>query len=135
MRIVVDTNVIASAIFFGGNPRELLRKCFSDEFEIVCTEDIFNEYIATIEKLTERYKKGSGTEIIPILAENLVFIQNTFYEQYSRDPDDDKFINCARSGKIFYLVSGDKDLLVLNKVEGVKIITVSDFLKEYKWKR
>ena len=101
MRIVVDTNVIASAIFFGGNPRELLGKCFSDEFEIVCTEDIFNEYIAIIEKLTEKYKKDSGTEIIPILAENLVFIQNTFYEQYSRDPDDDKFINCARSGKYF----------------------------------
>ena len=135
MRIVVDANVIASAIFFGGNPRELLRKCFSDEFEIVCTEDIFNEYIATIEKLTERYKKDSGTEIIPILAENLVFIQNTFYEQYSRDPDDDKFINCARSGKIVYLISGDKDLLALKKVEGVKIITVSEFLKEYKWKR
>jgi len=44
MRIVVDTNVIASAIFFGGNPRELLEKCFSDEVEIVCTEEIFNEY-------------------------------------------------------------------------------------------
>ncbi len=50
MRIVVDTNAIASAIFFGGNPRELLGKCFSEEFEIFCTEDIFNEYIATIEK-------------------------------------------------------------------------------------
>ena len=135
MRIVVDTNVIVSAIFFGGNPRKLLGKCFSAEFEIVCTEDIFNEYIATIEKLTERYKKGSETEIIPILAENLVFIQNTFYEQYSRDPDDDKFINCARSGKILYLVSGDKDLLSLKKVERVNIITVSEFLKEYKWKR
>jgi len=34
-----------------------------------------------------------------------------------------------------YLVSGDKDLLALEKVEGVKIITVSEFLKEYKGKR
>ncbi len=131
MRIVVDTNVIASAIFFGGNPRELLEKCFSDELEIVCTEDIFNEYIATIEKLTEKYKKGVGKEIIPILAENFVFIQNTFYEKYSRDTDDDKYINCARSGKILYIVSGDKDLLVLENVGGVKIITVSEFLEKY----
>ena len=129
MRIVVDTNVIASAIFFGGNPRKLLEKCFSDELEIVCTEDIFNEYIDTIGKLTEKYKKDIGKEIIPILAENFVFIQNTFCEKYSRDPDDDKFINCARSGKILYIVSGDKDLLVLGKVEGVTIITASEFLK------
>ena len=128
MRIVVDTNVIASAIFFGGNPRELLRKCFSDEFEIVCTEDIFNEYIATIKKLTERYKKGSGTEIIPILAENLVFIQNKFYEQYSRDPDDDKFLSCAIASKSKYIISGDKHLLKIGRYLNSRIITPRYFL-------
>ena len=45
------------------------------------------------------------------------------------DPDDDKFINCAKSGGASYIVSGDKDLLVLKNIGDLKIITASNFLK------
>ena len=59
---------------------------------------------------------------------NLEFIENRYNNSYSRDPDDDKFINCARSGDIELIISGDKDLLVLDEIEGIKIWGVADFL-------
>ncbi len=80
---------------------------------MVCTEEIFVEYIETIERLTEKSGRNVGKEIEPLLIENLEFIENKYFDSYSRDPEDDKFINCAKSGNIPYIISGDKDLLVL----------------------
>ena len=49
----------------------------------------------------------------------------------SRDPDDDKFLGCAKDAKALYIVSGDKDLLVLEKFEDVEIITAKAFWERY----
>jgi len=49
----------------------------------------------------------------------------------SRDPDDDKFIECALDAKALYIVSGDKDLLDIKEFEGVKIITAAQFCEQY----
>lgn len=51
--------------------------------------------------------------------------------EISRDPDDDKFIGCAKDGKALYIVSGDKDLLVLEKYEDIEIITANEFCEKY----
>lgn len=128
MRIVVDTNIIISGIFFGGKPRKLLEECFSGTLQMVCSEEIFIEYTETIERLTIKSGKNIGKEIKPLLIENLEFIENRFNDSYSRDPDDDKFINCARSGDIEFIISGDKDLLVLEEIRRIKILGVTAFL-------
>lgn len=132
MQVVADTNIIVSAIFFGGKPRKFLQEWFNDKFDLVCSEEIYYEYIATIEKIAERYKNELNKEIISVLHDKLVFVKNRFNNKYSRDPHDDKFINCARSAGIIYIVSGDKDLLSLQKIDSIKIITVSDFLLHLK---
>ncbi len=132
MKIVVDTNVIVSGIFFNGKPRELLRECFNGKYEIICTKEIFLEYVETIEKLAKRYKQRVREEIIPILLDNITIIENVNDGKYSRDPDDDKFINCAKSSGAKYVITGDNDLLVLEKIGDIKLLTVADFLKKEK---
>ena len=129
MRVVADTNIIVSAIFFKGKPRKFLQEWFSNKFEVICSEEIYYEYIATIEKIAEKYKEEIKNEILPVLHDKLIFVKNRFNNKYSRDPDDDKFINCARSADAYYIVSGDKDLLVLEKIDKIKIVTVSEFLQ------
>ena len=47
-----------------------------------------------------------------------------------RDPNDDKFIDCAVDSQSKYIVSGDKDLLAVDKYSGVEIVTVADFLRD-----
>ena len=130
MKIVIDTNVIVSGIFFNGKPRELLRECFNGKYEIICTKEIFLEYVETIEKLSKRYKQRVREEIIPILLDNVTIIENVDNGKYSRDPDDDKFINCAKSSGAKYIITGDNDLLVLEKIGDIRLLTVADFLKE-----
>jgi len=92
MRIVVDTNIIISGIFFGGKPRDLLQKCFSGILQMICSEEIFIEYTETIERLTKKTGRNIGKEMEPLLIENLEFIENRYSGSYSRDTDDDKFL-------------------------------------------
>ena len=56
MRIVVDTNVLASAVFFGGKPGELLRLILARAVSAVATQEILDEYQDTIDYLLEKYK-------------------------------------------------------------------------------
>lgn len=128
MRVIADTNIIVSAIFFEGKPREFLLEWFNNKFDLICSEEIYQEYIATIKRISEKYKDEVNKEILSVLHDKLVFVQNLYKDSYSRDPDDDKFINCARSAGIDFLVTGDKDLLILREVDQIKIITVSEFL-------
>jgi predicted nucleic acid-binding protein len=45
----------------------------------------------------------------------------------SRDPDDDKFVECAMAGSADYIVSADADLLTLREVEGIRIVDAPTF--------
>ncbi|MCR4779446.1 MAG: putative toxin-antitoxin system toxin component, PIN family [Lachnospiraceae bacterium] len=54
--------------------------------------------------------------------------ENSYHVEICRDPDDNKFIDCACDAKCIYIVSGDKDLLSVKKYNNVKIVTVAEFL-------
>jgi len=63
-----------------------------------------------------------------MLTKDSIIVQPGQKVQLSRDSDDDKFIDCALSGKALYIVSGDNDLLEIKNVEGVEIITAREFI-------
>ena len=129
MRIVVDTNVLASAVFFGGKPGEPLRLILARAVSAVATQEILDEYQDTIDYLLEKYKRrGLHFSAVPIYSAMEIIPAKTRVA-VCRDPDDDKFISCAIDGQCYYVVSGDKDLLMLKKVRHVKIATVSEFLE------
>lgn len=127
MRIVVDTNVVASAVLFGGKPGALIRFILKHAVSAVATQEIIAEYQSTIDSLFQKYNGRelffsadsiySAMEIIP--AQTRVDV--------CRDPDDNKFISCAIDGQCYYIVSGDKDLLTLKEYSDVKIVTVAEF--------
>ena len=131
MRIVIDTNVVVSAVFFGGRPRELLEELFSNHIEAFASPEILIEYKETFDELCSRYPdRPVRIPITQIAAACKIVIPDKQFH-ICRDPDDDKFIDCAEAGKCIFIVSGDKDLLSLTKVENIEIITVSEFFKRY----
>ena len=135
MRIVIDTNVVASAIFFGGRPAELLRMVIRHEHLAVATDEIVDEYQATISYLLDKYGgKKMQLSIVPIFSA-MEIIQATNKVDICRDPDDNKFISCAIDGHCYYVVSGDKDLLSLEQFGNIKIVTVAEFLELFSDKK
>lgn len=129
MRIVIDTNVVASAIFFGGRPAELLRMVIRRNLAAVATDEIVDEYQTTVRYLLEKYDgRRLRLSIVPILSAMEIIPAKSRIE-VCRDPDDNKFLSCALDGGCCYVVSGDRDLLSLKEYGDVKIVTVVRFLE------
>ena len=128
MRIVVDTNVIASAIFFGGKPYLLLHYIMEGRVDVVASKEIVDEYEEIVLRLKQKYHRIDTRIPLQELLSKFEIIRVSSDIQASRDPDDNKFISCAIDGKCLYIVSGDDDLLSVGNYGDVEILTVAEFL-------
>lgn len=128
IKIVIDTNIYISAIFWGGNPRKVIDLARKRKIKILTSSEIEEEIM---EKLMSKFGLDNNdasriladfsTFTIPVYAVNQI-------QAVPDDPDDDKFIECAVSGKADYIVSGDKHLLRLREYTGIKILKAVEFL-------
>lgn len=128
MRIVIDTNVMASAVFFGGQPYRLLHYIMEGQVDVVASEEIVDEYEEIFLRLKHKYPSIRTRIPLNDILARFEIIRVTSDIHVSRDPDDDKFISCAVDGKCLYIVSGDSDLLSIGNYGNVEILTVVDFL-------
>ncbi len=129
IRVVIDTNVYISAIFWGGKPRQVIDLARDNKIEIFTSEDINQEIM---DKLTTKFSLDS-TDAESVMTDfstftNPIKISNRIHV-VKDDPDDDKFIECALECKAKFIISGDKHLLRLKNYEGIDIINVATFLK------
>ena len=131
MKIVVDTNVVISGTFFGGNPRRVIEAVAENKIKACASASITEEYIEIVEELIDKKQGKLRKNLLDLFIANLEIIDPVTEIQISRDPDDDKFIECAIDAKALYIVSGDQDLLEIGTYEGIEIITASEFCKRY----
>lgn len=123
----MDTNVVASAILFGGVPAECLRRASAGDLDLVTSRALLSEFEETLTKL------GLTPESAAILRSDLELAADVVMpgpiEATSRDPDDDFVVATAVAGKVDHIVTGDRDLLSLGVVRGIPIITPRDLLR------
>ena len=128
MRIVVDTNVIVSALVFGGLPRRVFEAVNNGRCEFYYSAEIESETRRVLrdkfgwdEERLDRYLPvlwGLGERVMPQQRVNAV----------KEDPDDNRILECALAEDAAMIVSGDGHLLKLRKYEGIAILTPRDFL-------
>lgn len=126
MRIVVDTNVLIAALISRGFCHELLEYCFLTH-ELVTSDFILDELK---EKLVTKFKNGEDTadEAVGLFRSRMqVVTPVTLSFPVSPDPDDDNILATAIAGECEYIVTGDKDLLVLKDFKGVRIVNPREF--------
>ena len=131
MRVVVDTNVFIFGVFFGGKPRTVLESIVSGDVAAFASRAIIEEYSDTILDLTGRKLGALNQEAVSAFVASLNIIETRTKVMASRDPDDDKFIECALDAGAVYIISGDKDLLSLEKYRDVTMITAADFVAQF----
>jgi len=129
VRIVLDTNVLISGIFFSGPPSQILRVWRDKKVTFVLSEEILDEYQKTGRELSLQYPDIEIEPILALLAINSELIEPiSLSEAICNDPDDDKFIACALAAKSRVIVSGDKALLKVSGYRGVKVIKPRNFI-------
>lgn len=133
MKIVIDTNVVISGVFFGGKPRMILEAAADKKISACASPEILSEYYEIIDEMITRGQGHFNRNVLdPFVEETEIVITHSEINT-SRDSDDNKFIECAVDAGALYIVSGDKDLLDIQKYEGIKIITAGDFCRIYSY--
>ena len=131
MRIVIDTNVLISGVFFGGFPRKILSAVVSQEITACATIEIINEYEEIVQEMINRKQGHINKTILSPLIKSMEIIEPITHVEICRDPDDNKFLECAKDSHALYIVSGDKDLLIIEQFGNIQIVTAKDFCEKY----
>ncbi|MAS37983.1 MAG: putative toxin-antitoxin system toxin component, PIN family [Anaerolineaceae bacterium] len=135
IRAVCDTNIVVSAFFWGGLPRQVLDAARAKHCQLIATEELLAEltdvlsrpkFARALAQLGEtpysiiEFGYRSLVEVVEAKKINPVVID---------DPDDDQLIACAVGGNAHYIVSGDHHLLSIGTYQNIKLITIRDFLE------
>lgn len=129
MRVVLDTNVVVSGVFFKGAPFEILQAWHRERFQLCMSPEIILEYEAVLRRLRDRFPGVDALGILAVVVSNAEVVDSPSLEEpVSADPDDDKFIACAVVARAHFLVSGDRDLLDVEAHGGVRIVKPRAFL-------
>lgn len=133
MRVVLDTNVMVSALLVrGGNEDCILRAWRRRAYELVTSPEILAELARVL--LYPKLRKASHmteaevTFYIEAVAHESLLAEKGPKIALCRDPDDNKFLEAAVHSRARFLVTGDKDLLDLRSVRSVKIVRPVSFL-------
>jgi putative PIN family toxin of toxin-antitoxin system len=128
-RIVLDTNVLISAIVFGGRPREVLEKVIAGWFTMAISAEMLAEFQWVLEGTKFRYPAAIVQNIVTELLSVSELVRPTMkVEQIKADPADNRILECALESRAAYIVSGDKHLLELGQFEGIPILDAAEFL-------
>lgn len=127
-KIVVDANVFVSAILGGRVSSEILRHLNHGRFHLLYSPYLLQE----VEYVLSRKKFGLSPEdvsnITTFLKAKAVFVLPSERVSDCRDPKDNPILECAWAGRADAIVTGDKDLLLLNPFRGIPILTPRQFL-------
>ncbi len=131
MKVVLDTNVLISALIKAGKPRELFFR-LAEEKALILSKSILDEFLEIAEdpRIAKYVKEQETTAFLNSLrdAAKVVTVKSKF-KAVKEDPDDDIILRTAYDGKADYIISGDNHLLSLGEFRGTKIVTVDEMLK------
>jgi putative PIN family toxin of toxin-antitoxin system len=132
MIVVFDTNVVVEAIFW---PRSTGRRALTGlaerKFKTAVNSAILSEYSSVTAELREKLFPGTRPSgALAWIASKSIYVDPVpFRGKVSRDPDDNLFIATAVAANAEFLITQDRDLLVLKKPFGVEIITPVQLLR------
>ena len=129
MRIVLDTNVLISAILFGGVPREILNRCIRGEPRLVLSDTLLDE----LRGVLRRPRFGLSAHTVQGIVAELAGICDlvtpvTVVSAVADDPSDNAVLECAVDGHADHVVSGDAHLLRLGSYRKIPIVDARQYL-------
>jgi len=136
MKVVLDTNVWLSGIFWNGEASKIIEKAEKKEIEIIISEDILSEIVNVLNRESKFQKNIINLQtniedlIRTILSLSTIINAKIKIDIIKTDPKDNIILEAALEGKVKYIVSYDNHILNMLEFRGIKIISPTDFLKE-----
>ena len=132
--LVLDTNVLVSAIFWRGLPSRLPPLALVGSVRLFTSPELIAELRTTLSKAKLRRVVAASSFTPEELVNRLLQVMSVVHAPglavpVSRDPDDDNVLACAVAAQVDLIVSGDADLLVLGNYADIPIVTVVEAMR------
>lgn len=129
-KVILDTNILISALGWEGNPKTIFNKVIDGEIELIISFKQIGELLRVMEypkfKFTDEQKDKF---LLILLAITTLVTTTSTIDIIKEDPDDNLILEPANEMKIDYIISGDEHLLKLKEFKGAKIVTAKQFLQ------
>jgi len=128
--VVLDTNILISAVLFKGTPLKILKFCIIEEkIDVAISPELMAEFVGKL-----KYKFGIDAQTLAELKELIEQSTLNFLPKYTtkicRDDSDNMILDLAIYAKAGFIITGDKDLLALKNHNGIEIMTAAGFLEK-----
>jgi putative PIN family toxin of toxin-antitoxin system len=132
MRLVLDTNVLVSAILSPASMSAKILNWGEDNVVILYSTATLTEVLSVLGRSKfSKYIDHDDIDGLSIRIKTVwLFVEILNQVQLCRDPKDDKFIDLALNGEASHLITGDSDLLVLNPIQNTSVIKLRTFWDE-----
>lgn len=128
MRLILDTNLWISFLI-SSKFEKLDELLFNQKYKLLFSQELLEEFVAVGKrpKLRKYISRDELEDLLETIDEVAEFVSVTSEISECRDPKDNFLLSLAVDGKADYLLTGDKDLLVLKKIGKTEIRTISEF--------
>jgi len=132
MKVVLDTNVLISGIFFSGTPSRILVAWADGQFELLVSVEILSEYHRVADRLRSQFPMVELKPVLDLVTRETRIVEPTPVPMSAcDDPDDVKFLACAIAGRADCVVSGDRALLRASGFQRIEVLTPREFMRRH----
>jgi len=130
VRVVIDTNVLISATFWPGKPKQLLNQVRRGKITFLTSEILLAELkeVLTREDKSFQLSAEESERVLAVIRNFAEIIDPHSSVRVCRDDADNRVLECALDGRANWIITGDRHLLDLESFEGIEIATVANFL-------
>lgn len=132
LRVVVDTNVLVSALLFGGQSEQIFLAGLRGEIQLVTSDTLLKE-LERVLKNKFKLDVRLVSKVIEELRDVAEIVEvSSHINVISHPEEDNRVLECAVDGKANFIVTGDtKHILPLKEFRGIKISSPSEFIKHF----
>lgn len=127
LNVVIDTNVLISALLYGGNSKIIIEQLNKKTFEAVTSHELISELLKKL-SIKFNFSKSKLLHLEAQILSSFIVVYPTIEVLEVRDKEDNIVLEAAIEGNCEYIVTGDKDLLELKKYKNIRIVNPKDFL-------
>lgn len=132
MRVVVDTNILVSALMSReGLPVRVVKLWAQKRYDLVTSTWQIGELrrVSRYDSVRKYVSRAEVGTLVNALREKALVLDNLPQVEYSPDPDDNPILSASIVGQVQYIVSGDKrHMLALETVQGIPVVTARKFV-------
>lgn len=129
MRVVFDTNILVSALMFpGGRGEAALQRIVEEQDELILAKPILDELLGILARKFSRDAEALA-RVAVFLSSVAIFVTPRRKLRVVKDDPDNRVLECALTGRVQAIVTGDRALLALESFRGVRLLSLREYLE------